>query len=105
VSLDGLRAPTALWHSADQHLTIWLPLVRLYSGALEIALILLLSHSLLCTPEHPWQHRLYVSFVLITVGILLPTVHPLGHSQALTLSILDMHPSFCRITSVHHQVL
>jgi len=41
VSLDEFHASKALLPSDDQHLTKWLLLVRLYSGALEIAYILL----------------------------------------------------------------
>ena len=42
VSPDGFGASIALLHSADQHLTMWLLLVGLYSGSPEISFILML---------------------------------------------------------------
>jgi len=43
--------------------------------------------------------------MLVTDGILLGTLHPLGPSQTSTFSVLEKHPSFCKIASVHHLVL
>jgi len=41
VSPDGFRAPIARLPSADQYMTIWSPLVGLYSGAPELAFIMI----------------------------------------------------------------
>jgi hypothetical protein len=95
VSLDGFCPLITLLCSANQHLTIWLPVVRLYSGTPEIASFLLQQLIQPYTPEPPEQYGFYTSFVLITDGILLPTVYPLWPLQTSIFSVLEKHSSFC----------
>jgi len=63
VSLEGYRAPIALLPSGDQHLTEWLLPARLYSGAPEIAYVLLRNPCQPHTEGPPLQHEFYESMV------------------------------------------
>jgi hypothetical protein len=84
MSLDGFRAPIARQPSIEQHLTMWLLLAGHYSGAPEIACILLRKPFQPHPQGPPLQHESYESFVLIHERILLPTGHLLWHSQTST---------------------
>jgi len=104
VSLDGFRAPIAQLPSDHQHLSRWLQLVGLYSGAPEIAGVLMWK---LCQPHTlgpPLRHRSYESFLGATDGILLPTGHPVWHSQTSTFPVLEKYPSSGKIAWVHRLV-
>jgi hypothetical protein len=89
VSFDEYYAPIAQLPSNDQHLTKWLPLVVLYSGAPEIACVLLWK------PFQPYiqgstlLYKSYKSYVRMTHGILLPIGHRLWASQSSTFSVLE----------------
>jgi hypothetical protein len=105
VSLDGFRAQIAQLPSNDQHLTNWLPLVRLYSVTPEITYVLLWKLFKPHTQGPPLQHESYESYVHITDGIPLPTGHPLWPSQTLTFSVLEKCLSSGKIALAHQPVL
>jgi len=91
VSLDEFCTPIAHLPSDDRHLTKWLPLVGLYSGAPEIACILLGK------PFQPHRqgpallYESYECYVHVTDGIPLPTGHPLWPSQTSTFSVVEKY--------------
>jgi hypothetical protein len=102
---DGLWATIVQLSTDDQHLFKRLPLVGLCSGAPEIAYVLLWQPFQPHTQGLPLQPKSYKSFVRVTDGIHLPTVHPLWPSKTLTLSHHKKYPSSSRIIWVHCLVL
>jgi len=91
--------------SDDQHLTKWLPLVGLYSGAPEIASVLLGKLFQPHTQGPPLPYESYESCVRVNDGIPLPTGHPLWPSQTSTFSVVEKYPSCGKIASVQRLVL
>jgi len=75
--------------SDDQHLTKWLLLAGVYSGAPEIACTLMRKLFQPHTQGVPLQRESDELFVRVTDRFLLPPGHPLMPSQTLTLSVLE----------------
>jgi hypothetical protein len=84
--------------SDDQHLTQWLLLVGLCSGALYITYILLWKPFQPYTQQPQVQQESYESFVHVTDGILLPSRYQFWSLQSSTFSVLEKLPSSGKIT-------
>jgi hypothetical protein len=88
-----------------QYLNKWLPLGGLFSGAPEIAYVLLWKPFKPHTQGLPLQHKSYKSLVRVTDWIPLPTGHPHWPLQTSTVSVVENYPSFGTVACGHCLVL
>ena len=105
MSLDEFGAPIAQLPCDDQHMTKWLLLTGLYSGAPEIAYISLRKPFQPHTQGPPFQYKSKETFVCVPDGIALPTGHLLWPLQTSTFSVLQKLLSSGKIASTHRLVL